>query len=290
MNAWKLRVAGSIMALALLCVAMPPPLSAQSTTDTIPSPVYGSALSSEPTTTTQSAAGAGVANTADLAADNPAQPGAAERSGDNAAPREESKRIFGIIPNYRTSPSLQNYEPLTTREKFKVAAEDSFDRGTVALAVVFAAYGQLTNGNRAFGQGAAGFSQYFGASYADWVIGNYMTEGVFPTLLHQDPRYFRRGTGSGLSRLTYAMGQIFLTHNDSGRTQFNYSEVLGNSTAVAVSMAYYKDNRDVSDAVTQLGWQLGIDMACNVLKEFYPDVERKLWRKHKQDTTASAWR
>jgi hypothetical protein len=202
-------------------------------------------------------------------------------------PQAESKRILGIIPNYRTCPTLENYEPLTTREKFKVAGEDSWDRGTVALAVVFAADGQLTNGNRAFGQGVAGFSQYFAASYADWVIGNYMTEAIFPTLLHQDPRYFRRSTGSGLSRLGYAIGQIFWTHNDSGRTQFNYSEVLGNSTAVAISMAYYKDNRSASEAVTGLGWQLGIDMAVNVAKEFWPDLERKLGRKHMRDIAAN---
>jgi hypothetical protein len=108
-----------------------------------------------------------------------------------------------------------------------------------------------------------------------------MTEAIYPTLLHQDPRYFRRGTGSGLSRLGYAMGQIFWTHKDSGGTQFNYSEVLGNSTAVAISNAYYPDNRTASDAVSKLGIQLSVDMASNVLKEFWPDVERKLNRKHR---------
>jgi hypothetical protein len=102
-----------------------------------------------------------------------------------------------------------------------------------------------------------------------------MTEGIFPALLHQDPRYFRRGTGSGWSRLGYAMGQIFRTHNDSGRTQFNYSEIAGNSAAVAVSNAYYADNRTAGSAVSKLGMQLGVDMAANILKEFWPEVQRK---------------
>jgi hypothetical protein len=195
---------------------------------------------------------------------------------------QESKRIFGIIPNYRTSPSLSNYEPLTTREKFKLATEDSFDRGTAALGVLFGAEGQLTNANRSFGQGAPGFGRYAGASYGDFVIGNYMTEAVFPTLLHQDPRYFRRGTGSGLSRVGYAMGQIFWTHRDSGGTQFNYSEIVGNSAAVAISNAYYADNRTARDAVPKLGVQIGVDMAANVLKEFWPDLHRKLQRKHRE--------
>jgi hypothetical protein len=174
---------------------------------------------------------------------------------------------------------LQSYEPLTPGEKFKIATEDSFDRGTVALAVLFGGEGQLTNSNRSFGQGAAGFGRYFGASYGDFVIGDYMTEAVFPTLLHQDPRYFRHGTGSGWSRLRYAMGQVFWTHRDSGGMQFNYSEVIGNSTAVAISNAYYVNNRTASDATSRLGMQLGVDMAANILKEFWPDLERKFRRK-----------
>jgi hypothetical protein len=213
-----------------------------------------------------------------------AQTQPAESIEKNKAPLSESKRILGIIPNYRTAPSLQNYEPLTTREKFKIATQDSFDRGTVALAAAFGGEGQLTNANRSFGQGTAGFARYFGAAYGDFVIGDYMTEAVFPTLLHQDPRYFRRGTGSGWSRLGYAMGRIFWTHRDSGGMQFNYSEVIGNSTAVAISNAYYANNRTASDATSRLGIQLGIDMASNVLKEFWPDLERKLRRKHNQNS------
>src|ERR1700720_4270608 len=216
---------------------------------------------------------------------DPPPPTVAQSSEDNNAPHE-SKRILGIIPNYRTSPSLLSYEPLTTGQKFKLASQDSFDRGTVALAALFAGEGQLTNSNPSFGQGAAGFGRYFGTAYGDFVIGDYMTEAVFPTLLHQDPRYFRHGTGSGWSRLGYAMGQIFWTHRDSGGMQFNYSEVLGNSTAVAISNAYYANNRTVGDGVSKLGVQLGVDMAANVLKEFWPDLERKFKRKHRRDAIA----
>jgi len=198
----------------------------------------------------------------------------------------ESKRILGIVPNYRTSPSLQDYEPLTIGEKFKVASEDSFDRGTVALAAIFAGEAQLTNSNRSFGQGGAGFGRYFGAAYGDFVIGNYMTEAVFPTLLHQDPRYFRRGTGSGWSRLGYAVKQIFWTHRDSGGTQFNYSEIVGNSVAVAISNAYYADNRTASNAMSKLSMQVGVDMAANILKEFWPEIERKIPWRHLHDPNA----
>src|ERR1035438_5758678 len=76
----------------------------------------------------------------------------------------------------------------TSREKFKIASEDSLDRGTFALAASFGALGQLTNSNKSFGQGGAGFARYFGASYGDLLIGDYMTEAVYPSILLQDPR------------------------------------------------------------------------------------------------------
>jgi hypothetical protein len=198
----------------------------------------------------------------------------------SSPPETESKRILGIVPNYRTSPSLKDFKPLTPGEKFKIATQDAFDRGTVALAALFAGEAQLTNANPSFGQGAAGYGQYFAAAYGDLAIGDYMTEGIFPSLLHQDPRYFRRGEGSSWSRLRYACSQIFLTHGDSSKTQFNFSEIVGNSAAVAISNAYYVDNRTAADAATKLGMQLGVDMASNVLKEFWPEIQRKFSRKH----------
>lgn len=192
----------------------------------------------------------------------------------------ESKRLFWIVPNYRTSPTLQNYEPLTPGGKFKIASQDAFDPGTIALAALFAGDSQLTNANRSFGQGMAGYGRYWGTAYGDFAIGDFMTEAIFPSILHQDPRYFRKGKGSGWSRLGYAMGQIFWTHADSGRSQFNFSEVIGNSAAVAISNAYYPDNRTAANGVSKLGMQLGVDMASNVLKEFWPEIERKVRRRH----------
>jgi hypothetical protein len=201
-------------------------------------------------------------------------------SGQQPDPPENNKHAFWIIPNFRTSPTLANYKPISAAEKFKIAQQDSFDRGTVALAAAFAGESQLSNANRSFGQGVEGYSHYFVTAYGGFVIGNYMTEGLFPVLLHQDPRYFRRGQGSKLGRLGYAASQIFVTHNDNGKTGVNYSELLGNSAAVAISMSYYPENRDVKDAISGLGTQLGVDMASNILKEFWPDLSRKFSKKH----------
>jgi hypothetical protein len=211
--------------------------------------------------------------------------GLCQSNSTDTAPDNEDKHLFWLMPNYRTSPSLTDYQPLTVRKKFEVAGDDSWDRGTAVMAAIAGAENQLTNSNRAFGQGAAGFGQYFGASYADFVIGDYMTEAVFPSLLHQDPRYFRRGTGGFWSRLGYAIGQSFWTHNDSGRGEVNYSEWLGNSATVAISNAYYADNRNARDNFSQLGLQVGLDTAGNVLKEFYPEILRKFARKHHETAT-----
>jgi hypothetical protein len=199
----------------------------------------------------------------------------------------EGHHLLGIIPNYRTSPTLTDYRPLTVSEKFKVAGEDSWDRGTVALGALFAGQAQMSNSNRSFGQGTAGYARYLGTSYGDFVAGNYMTEGVFPSLLHQDPRYFRRGSGSGWSRLRYSLSQSFITRGDSGRIQPNYSEWLGNSAAVAISNAYYADNRTAHDAATKLAVQVGVDAAANVLKEFYPDFERLFRRRRHHEKSPS---
>jgi hypothetical protein len=196
-------------------------------------------------------------------------------------PEQLPRRIFGIIPNYRSHPGLKDSKPLTAGKKFKLAAHDSFDPGTFLLAGAFAGIAQASNSTPSYGQGMAGYGQYYGSAYGDFMIGNFMTEAVYPSLFHQDPRYFRRGTGSAWSRLGYAMGQIFITHGDNRRTQFNFSEISGNATAVAISNGYNPDNRTASGAAAKLGIQLGVDMAGNILKEFAPDLYRKFsGRKH----------
>jgi hypothetical protein len=190
------------------------------------------------------------------------------------------KRIFGIIPNYRTSPTLTDYQPLTAKEKFKVALDDSLDPGTFVLAALFAGEAQLTHAAPSFGHGVSAYSRYYAASLTDFVVGDLMTEAVYPAALRQDPRYFRRGTGGGWARLGYAVGQIFWTHTDSGGTQFNFSEIVGNATAVGISNAYYPDNRTVSGNASKLSIQIGVDVVSNILKEFSPDLERVFSRPH----------
>jgi hypothetical protein len=108
------------------------------------------------------------------------------------------------------------------------------------------------------------------------MIGNMMTEGVMPALLHEDPRYFRLGEGSKKRRAWYAATRIFITPTDSNRKTFNFAEWGGNSVAVAISNLYYRDGRTAADNIPKLFIQCGTDALSNVLKEFWPDVKRKL--------------
>lgn len=197
----------------------------------------------------------------------------------NDAPQNVNKvpadHVLWIIPNFQTMPLPQPYRPVTVKEKYKIAAQDFFDRGAAGLAAGFAAQGQVSASNKSFGQGVGGYAHYLATAYSDVAIGNLLTEAVFPSFLHEDPRFFRRGAGSNWSRLRYAVGQTFITYTDSGRRQFNFSELSGNSAAVAISMAYYPENRRASDAVSKLGLQVGLDVLSNVLREFWPQGGRR---------------
>jgi hypothetical protein len=125
----------------------------------------------------------------------------------------------------------------------------------------------------------SGYAKRFATSYGDQMIGNMMTEGFVPALLHEDPRYFRLGEGTKTHRTLYALSAIFWTKMDSGRKSFNIAEWGGNSAAAAISNAYYPDTRDARDNVQKLMIQCATDAFSNVLKEFWPDVKKKL---HKQ--------
>jgi hypothetical protein len=107
-----------------------------------------------------------------------------------------------------------------------------------------------------------------------------MTESIMPSVLHEDPRYFRLGTGGAWHRAGYALSRVFVTRTDSGGRRFNFSEWLGNATAVTISNAYYPDTRTASDNAERLFIACATDAFSQVLKEFWPDVKRKLFHRH----------
>jgi hypothetical protein len=222
----------------------------------------------------------------DPSADPPADPpdGAAAAVAPIATPTQpekQDKRIFGVLPNYRTVQSRPDIEPLTTKQKFTIAAKDSFDWPNYLVTAGFAGIYQWENQNPKFGQGAEGYARRYVTALGDQVIGNIMTEGVVPSLLREDPRYYRIGEGSILHRLGYSSTRVFVTHTDSGGQTFNCAEILGNSTAVAISNLYYPQSRGVLDNLQRLGLQVGTDSLANIGKEFWPDIKHKFFQRNK---------
>ena len=191
----------------------------------------------------------------------------------------EDKRIFGVLPNNRTTEDSIPFHSITAKQKVTIAFKDSFDWPVFPTAALFATLYQIENQNPSFGQGMQGYAKRFGTAYGDQMIGNMMTEGVAPALLHQDPRYFRKGEGSKGRRIWYAATRIFVTPTDTNHLTFNSSEWGGNAVAVAISNLYYKDGRTVGDNLPKLAIQCGTDALSNVLKEFWPDVKHWLSKK-----------
>ena len=153
---------------------------------------------------------------------------------------------------------------------------------------VLAAISQATNGSLAFGQGWEAYAKRYGTTAGDSMVENFMVGAVFPSILRQDPRYYQSGQGSFFRRIGYSGSRIFVTHTDSGRAQFNYSEIFGAATAAAISSYTYHprsayistpsnphmfvaSERTFSNVGSTWATQVGLDTITIVVKEFWPD-------------------
>jgi hypothetical protein len=190
------------------------------------------------------------------------------------------KRIFGVLPNYRTADGSIPFSPITTKQKFTIARKDTLDYPSYALAAAFSGLSQLDNSNPSFGQGLKGYARRYGSAVADQDIGNFMTEAIFPSFLHEDPRYFRKVHGSIKGRLFYAATRVIVTRTDAGNWRFNFSEFLGNGTVAALGNAYYPDARGFDPTMQRMFTQIGTDAISGVLKEFWPDIKNHWLAKH----------
>ncbi len=192
----------------------------------------------------------------------------------------ESKRILGVLPNYRTAEMSAASIPLTPNQKLRIAVKDSFDYPLIFIAAAYAGLYQAEGNHPEFGQGAKGYFSRLGTSYADQVDGNMLTEGFLPVLFREDPRYFRMNQGSIKRRAWYAASRVFITRTDSGNNSFNFAEVVGNGIAAGIALSYYPDSRSGGDYVENWLTQIGTDAASQMLKEFWPDIKRK-WTGHR---------
>ena len=197
----------------------------------------------------------------------------------------KNNRLFYVLANYSTVEKHDQFGTLFAKTKFKLSVKTMSDPVTVSFLGVIALMGQATNSEPSYGQGLKGYSKRYATTFADSGIGTLMTTSVFPTLLHQDPRYFQLGTGTKWHRAKYSVSRIFVTRADSGKRQFNYSEIVGNAVAAGISNTYHPDyQRTFGNTMTVWGTNILLNTLCNIAKEFWPDIRRKIHNhKHPSD-------
>jgi hypothetical protein len=225
------------------------------------------------------------------ASDLPDAPGAqdaqstlsANRSSDQIAPvgagaAPQTKRILWIVPNFRAVSTGTKLPKQSVRDKFKTAALDSFDYSSFIFAGIQAGISQATDSYPEFHQGVAGYGRYYWHTFADQADENLWVEGILPSALHQDSRYYTLGHGGFVRRGFYAVTRVVITRTDSGGETFNASEVFGAGTAAAISSAYYPSRYQDWTKIGQR-WLTNvlIDGGTFAAKEFWPDVNRAIF-------------
>lgn len=180
---------------------------------------------------------------------------------------EEKQRGFGIIPNFYAVYD-SNPAPLTARLRFRLALRVTHDPFTFVGVAMLAGIGQGL-GTPNYVQGAKGYGERFAANYANSVTDIMLEGAVFPSLLHQDPRYFYKGRGSARSRAAHVVESLFVTKGDNGNWQPNYSGLGGALASAGIENLYYpRTNRGAGLIAQSFGTTLSIHLAVRLLDEF----------------------
>lgn len=186
--------------------------------------------------------------------------------------KQEQQRILAVVPNFNTVITGRSV-PLSAGQKTRLAVRATLDPFNLVGAFVLGGVSEVNGSHKGYRWGPGGYAKRVGANYADVVDGTMLAGAVYPILLHQDPRFFRQGTGSVRSRLAHALMAPFVCLGDNGKRQPNYSNVLGNFTAGAISNAYYPHGeRGVGLTLEGGAVVLAEGSLGNIGLEFAPDV------------------
>lgn len=191
---------------------------------------------------------------------------------------KQPKRILGIIPNYRAVSANAHLPPLSLKEKFWLATEDTFDYSDFIFVGGLAGISMAGKSQPSFGQGAQGYGRYYWHLFVDGAIEDYMTEAIVPTLTKEDPRYYTLGKGGFIKRTGYAVSRLVITRTDAGKNTLNISEIVGAGAAAGIGNAYYPaQSNPWVKTYQRWGTQVGLDGVFNVLKEFWPDIDQAVF-------------
>jgi hypothetical protein len=213
----------------------------------------------------------------------PNAPAPANPNATVAKPRQQPKRILGVMPNYRAVSAGAIPPPPTPKEAFKVATENSFDYSAFVFVGVTSLLAEGTNTHTQLGKGVGGYWGYYWRGYLDKTDGNYMVDFVFPSVFHQDERYYAKSEGEGTiwNRAFYAATRILITPNYHGHNSFNGAEVVGRGVSQAISLSYYPSQTQTLGGYSEkYAYALGRDALTNVFREFWPDISYHLRRHH----------
>ncbi|HKD45934.1 MAG TPA: hypothetical protein VKD24_09750 [Candidatus Angelobacter sp.] len=182
-------------------------------------------------------------------------------------------RVTVHAPNHHTSLKPCS---LSVGEKFRLFVNDSVDPVNFIGGAWDAGIGQLQHSDPSYGQGTAGFSKRLAAEAADNATGDFFGMFFYPTIFHQDPRYYRVGRGTAGGRLVHALQHSFVATSDSGKLIFNYSEWSTTITTKLVTNLYHPDNpRGFSPTAQRVAFSVANDMGWDVLREFWPEIAHK---------------
>jgi hypothetical protein len=227
-------------------------------------------------------------------AQTPATPAASQPATAPTAAKPDApapKRILGIIPNFQTTNDKSLVpKALTPKEKYVLAYHQMFDISAHIGNLVQASVQQASDGQPHYGEGWGPFAERFAATEGDQYSSCFFIYGFLPHILHDDPRYFRRGQGSAASRIWYAVSRTVITRTDAQTPTFNAPQIFGQLAQSGISNLYYpKQDRNVAGTFKGWGINLGYNTGYNVLKEFYPDFLKLLSRHHHdQDSVTPA--
>ena len=181
----------------------------------------------------------------------------------------EHQRVLGILPNFYSS-YIWDAEPLNSRQKFDLAFHSISDPVEFVGTGIIAGAEQATDTFPGYGQGAQGYAKRYGAAYADDVLGRLIGSAILPSLIHQDPRYFYKGSGSVRSRAVYAMSRALVTRGDGGRTEPNYSRLFGSFAAGGLANLYYpRADRGVGLTLADGLVSIAGHAVDNLIREFF---------------------
>jgi hypothetical protein len=166
---------------------------------------------------------------------------------------------------------------LTAPEKFRLFVTNNVEPVTFVATAFNSGLAQAQNQDRMFGQGADGYAKRYGAALTDDVAGDFLHTFLFSVISRQDPRYYRQLEGSTTTRLSHALSHVLVAKADSGAKIFNFPEWMGTTSMVFLSNVYHPGNaQGLRPAARRIGVNIATDAASDVVREFWPEIVRKL--------------